>query len=314
MPIWTRVLNWEPEYESFFAEKVITLPKMKPNRRYQSFLNLMRSNPRIIIGSAIILGFMLCALLAPWISPYDPVKIDLRAKYKPPSSNYLLGTDYVGRDVLSRLIWGTRVSLLTAVLAIGFAAVFGLLLGVSAGYFGGYTDIIISRFIDIMLALPAFIMAIILMGVLGRGFANMILAIGVGMSPRIARVVRGATLKIKEYEFVEAAKSFGYGDWRIILRHIIPHCLTPMVVYATLLLGSAVMLEAGLSFLGLGIAPPTPSWGLMVTEGADVMRNLPWIVSTAGFCVVLLVLGFNLLGDGLRDHLDPRLRGEAVQE
>lgn len=314
MRIWIRESSWDSENESLDAKKVMILPKMMPNRRYRSIVYLMRSNPRIVIGSTVILSFMLCAILAPWISPYDPVKINLRAKYKPPSSEYLLGTDYVGRDVLSRLIWGTRVSLLTAVLAIGFAAVFGLLLGVSAGYFGGFTDIIISRMVDIMLALPAFIMAIILMGVLGRGFTNMILAIGVGMSPRIARIVRGATLKIKENEFVEAAKSFGYGDWRIILRHIIPHCLTPLVVYATLLLGSAVMLEAGLSFLGLGIAPPTPSWGLMVTEGADVMRDLPWIVSTAGSCVVFLVLGFNLLGDGLRDHLDPRLRGETVQE
>ena len=287
---------------------------MRSNRRNLYVVHLIRSNPRIIIGVAIILGFVLCALLAPWISPYDPIKIDLRAKYKPPSAEHLLGTDYVGRDVLSRLIWGTRVSLLTSILAIGFAAVFGLLLGVSAGYFGGITDTIISRFVDIMLALPAFIMAIILMGVLGRGFANMILAIGVGMSPRIARVVRGAALKIKENEFVEAAKTFGYGGWRIIFRHIIPHCMTPVVVYATLLLGSAVMLEAGLSFLGLGIAPPTASWGLMVTEGADVMRNLPWIVSAAGLCIVILVLGFNLLGDGLRDHLDPRLRGEIVQE
>lgn len=287
---------------------------MKPIRRNQYLFQLIRSNPRIIIGVAIILGFIFCALSAPWISPYDPIKIDLRAKYKPPSANHLLGTDYVGRDVLSRLIWGTRVSLLTAILAIGFAAVFGLLLGVSSGYFGGVTDMIISRFVDIMLALPAFIMAIILMGVLGRGFANMILAIGVGMSPRIARVVRGAALKIKENEFVEAARAFGYGDWRIIFRHIIPHCMTPVVVYATLLLGSAVMLEAGLSFLGLGIAPPTASWGLMVTEGADVMRRLPWIVTTAGICIVLLVLGFNLLGDGLRDHLDPRLRGEEVQD
>jgi peptide/nickel transport system permease protein len=152
------------------------------------------------------------------------------------------------------------------------------------------------------------------MGVMGRGVTNMILAIGVGMSPRIARVARGAALKIKENEFIEAARTFGYGDWRIILRHIVPHCMTPLVVYSTLLLGSAVMLEAGLSFLGLGVAPPTPSWGLMITEGADVMRTLPWIVSAAGICIVLLVLGFNLLGDGLRDHLDPRLRGEIVQD
>ena len=274
----------------------------------------MRPNFRIYIGLIIIAGFVTSALVAPWIAPYDPVKINLRVKYQPPSTNHWLGTDFLGRDVLSRLIWGTRISLITSLSAIGFAVVLGLLMGVSAGYFGGFTDTVISRFVDIMLALPAFIMAIMLMGVLGRGLTNMILAIGVGMSPRIARVVRGAALKIRENEFVEAARTFGYGDWRIIFRHIIPHCFTPLVVYATLLLGSAVMLEAGLSFLGLGISPPTPSWGQIVTEGADVMRNLPWIVTAAGLCIVVLVLGFNLLGDGLRDHLDPRLRGEIVRE
>ena len=287
---------------------------MKTNRNKLNLFHLIRSNPRIAIGLVIILIFLFCALLAPLISPFDPIKIDLRAKYKSPSIEHLLGTDYVGRDILSRLIWGTRISLLTATLAIGFAAVFGILMGVSAGYFGGITDTLISRFIDIMLSLPAFIMAIVLMGAMGRGFMNMVLAIGVGMSPRIARVVRGAALKIKENEFVEAARSFGYSDWRIIFRHIIPHCLNAVIVYSTLLLGSAVMLEAGLSFLGLGIAPPTASWGLMVTEGADVMRNMPWIVSSAGLCIVILVLGFNLLGDGLRDHMDPRLRGEVTQE
>lgn len=287
---------------------------MKSKNPTLEFLLLMRTSPRIVIGLVIILGFIFSAALAPCITAYHPTQIDLRAKYEHPSTSHLLGTDYLGRDVFSRMVWGARISLLTAITAIAIAAVFGMLLGVSAGYFGGRTDIVISRLVDIMLALPAFIMAIILMGVMGRGLTNMILAIGVGMSPRIARVVRGAALRIKENEFVDAARSFGYGDWRIIFRHVIPHCLTPVVVYSTLLLGSAVMLEAGLSFLGLGIAPPTPSWGLMVTEGADVMRSLPWIVTTAGLCVVLLVLGFNLLGDGLRDHLDPRLRGEIVQE
>jgi peptide/nickel transport system permease protein len=262
----------------------------------------------------VILCFIFCALFAPWVAPYDPVKIDLRAKYRSPTLKHFLGTDYLGRDVLSRLIWGTRVSLLTALLSIAFATIAGGLMGAAAGYFGGKTDLLISRFVDIMLALPAFIMAIILMGVMGRGLMNMIFAIGIGMSPRIARVVRGTALAVKQHEFVAAAVSFGYGGWRIIFRHIIPHCLTPLMVYATLLLGSAVMLEAGLSFLGLGIAPPTPSLGQIVTEGADAMRNVPWIVTAAGLFIVLLVLGFNLLGDGLRDWLDPRLQGVAVRE
>jgi len=280
-------------------------------RRYRATLGLIGQSPRIIIGFCVIIGFLSCALFAPWISPYDPLKINLRAKYLKPSPEHWIGTDYIGRDIFSRLIWGTRVSLYTAVFSIGIATVIGILLGVTAGYFGGKVDSIISRFVDIMLALPAFIMAIVLMGVLGRGLFNMIVAIGVGMSPRIARVVRGSALTIKQNEFVEAARSFGYGGWRIIFRHIIPHSLTPVVVYATLLLGSAVMLEAGLSFLGLGVPPPTPTWGQMVSEGMDVMRDLPWISTIAGLFIIILVLGFNLLGDGLRDQLDPRLRGEV---
>ena len=277
-------------------------------------VRVIRRSPRIAIGLSMVLVFLLVALLAPWISPYDPIKINLRAKYTSPSPKYLLGTDNVGRDVLSRLIWGTRVSLATAILSIVFAVIMGGLIGVTAGFFGGKLDTFLCGFVDILLALPAFILAIILMGVLGRGFMSMIFSIGIGMAPRIARLVRGSTLVVKEREFVEAAKSIGYGDWRIICRHILPHCLTPVVVYSTVLLGSAVMLEAGLSFLGLGMAPPTPSWGQMVTEGAAVMRTLPWIVTTAGSLIVILVLAFNLLGDGLRDQLDPSLRGEKLRE
>jgi peptide/nickel transport system permease protein len=282
--------------------------------RHLKMLLVIRRSLRIAIGLSVVLAFLSVALLAPWISPYDPIKINLRAKYVSPSAKYWLGTDYVGRDVLSRLIWGTRVSLATAILSIVFAVVVGGLVGVTAGFFGGRIDTFLCGFVDILLALPAFILAIILMGVLGRGFMSMILAIGVGMAPRIARLVRGSALVVKEREFVEAARSIGYGDWRIIGRHILPHCLTPVVVYSTVLLGSAVMLEAGLSFLGLGIAPPTPSWGQMVTEGAAVMRNLPWIVITAGSLIVILVLAFNLLGDGLRDHLDPSMRGDRIRE
>jgi peptide/nickel transport system permease protein len=283
-----------------------------PSRRWE-VLHRLGENPRIVIGLFIILACIFCAVFAPQISPYDPIKINLRIKYQPPSVQHFLGTDIVGRDVLSRLIWGSRVSLLTSFLSIGFAVVMGTFLGVTAGFFGGKTDTVISRFIDMLLALPAFIMAIILMGVLGRGLVNMIFAIGVGMAPRIARVVRGAAMSVKVNDFVEAARSFGFSSWRIILRHILPHCLTPIVVYATLLLGSAVMLEAGLSFLGLGVAPPTPSWGLIVTEGADVMRDLPWMVTTGGLLIVVLVLAFNLLGDGLRDQLDPRMQKRSFE-
>ncbi len=277
--------------------------------RVKEFFSAIGSNPRMLIGSAVILLFILTALFAPLISPQDPLKMNLRNKYKPPSVDHLLGTDVNGRDILSRLIWGTRISLYTALGSVAVGMAIGFLLGVSAGYFGGRVDMILGRVIDIMLAFPSFVLAIVIMATMGRGLVNMTLAIGVSISPQLARLVRGVALYVKENQFVEAAKSFGISEWRIIARHILPHSLTPVVVYCTLSLGTAVLIEAGLSFLGLGIAPPTPTWGKMVDEGRYVIRTLPWFSTSAGVFIMLLVLGFNLLGDGLRDHLDPRLRG-----
>ncbi len=279
--------------------------------KMREMLRLIGRSPRLKIGLAVIAFFVACAVFAPWVSPYDPLKVDLRARYQPPSTTHLLGTDFSGRDILSRLIWGSRISLLTTIFSISLGVAIGVFLGVVAGYFGGKTDVVISRLTDILLTLPSLIMAIALMAVLGRSLLNLTLAIGIAQSPRIARLVRSAALSIKENQFVEAAKSFGYSDGRIIGRHIIPHSLTPVVVFATFSLGTAVMIEAGLSFLGLGVPPPAPSLGQMVAAGGTVIRELPYYSISAGLCIVLLVLGFNLLGDGLRDQLDPRLRGEV---
>lgn len=294
-PLWRRQANW---IAGFF-------------HKYQDHLLLIRRSPRMMFCLTVIFLFLICAIFASWISPYDPLKVNLRARYEPPSVTHFLGTDYSGRDILSRLIWGSRISLLTAIFSVTIGVIIGVLFGVTAGYFGGKLDIIISRFIDIMLTLPSFILAIALMGMFGRGLLNLILAIGIALSPRIARLIRGSALTVKENQFVEAARSFGYSDWRIILRHIIPHTLTPLVVYATFSLGTAVMIEAGLSFLGLGIPPPVPSLGQMVAAGGVVIRDLPWYSISSGLFIVILILGFNMLGDGLRDQLDPRLRGEV---
>lgn len=283
------------------------IDRMNLFQRFAHSIKGLFRHRRILIGTGVILFFLACAVLAPFISPYDPLKMDLRAIYKPPSAKHFLGTDSVGRDILSRLIWGTRISLTTAACSVSIGLMLGISLGTTAGYFGGWVDMLISRLIDIMLSLPSFIIAIALMGSLGRGITNMIIAIGLAQTPRIARVVRSAALTVKENQFVEAAHSFGYGELRIIFTHIIPHTLTPVVVYATLILGSSVMIEAGLSFLGLGISPPTPSWGVMVSAGALVLRDLPWYATSAGLLIMLLVLGFNTLGDGLRDKLDPKL-------
>lgn len=286
-------------------------PRTNSLRKHLDHLRLVLRSPRLIFGITVIAFFILCAIFASRISPYDPLKVDLRARYQPPSASHLLGTDFSGRDILTRLIWGSRISLFTALFSVSFGVAIGVFLGVVAGYYGGKVDALISRFIDIMLTLPSFIMAIALMAVLGRSLVNLTIAIGIALSPRIARLVRGTALSIKENQFVEAARSFGYSDWRIILRHIIPHSLTPVVVFATFSLGAAVMTEAGLSFLGLGVPPPAPSLGQMVAAGGTVIRELPYYSISAGFCIVMLILGFNLLGDGLRDNLDPRLRGEV---
>lgn len=279
-------------------------------RKHKEFLVFFRRSPRIKIGLTFILIFSFMAVFAPWISPYDPVELDLMKKYLPPSLEYPLGTDVAGRDILSRLIWGSRISLCTAVLSVAIGLSIGVLLGVTAGYFGNKVDTLISRIVDVLLAFPAFILALAFMAAMGRGLLNMSIAIGIAISPQLTRLVRGVAMYVRENQFVEAAKSFGIGEWRIIFRHIIPHCLTPVVVYSTLSLGSAVLIEAGLSFLGLGIPPPTPSWGNMIDEGRYVLRDLPWFSTSVGLCIMALVLGFNLLGDGLRDLLDPRLRGE----
>jgi len=281
---------------------------MRIKQRFSRIVTVLRKYPRIPVAIVLLSVFLVCAVLAPWISPYDPIKIDLLATYAKPSAEHFLGTDYIGRDVFSRLIWGSRSTLYSAILSILFATIIGTLLGTTAGFFGGYVDTVIGRFVDILLTLPAFIIAIVLMGVLGRGLINMVVAIGIGMSPRIARVARGASLSVKGREYVEAARSYGCSNARILFWHVIPHCLTPIFVYATLSLGSAVMLESGLSFLGLGVPPPTPTWGKTISEGVDVLRTMPWISTVAGGCIMLLVLGFNLLGDGLRDALDPRTR------
>jgi peptide/nickel transport system permease protein len=276
---------------------------------FNEIRSVMISSPRIMIGSTLIIIFILMAVLAPVISPYDPLKMNLRNKYQPPSSTYLLGTDVLGRDILSRIIWGTRISLQTALGSVAIGMIVGIMLGISAGYFGGTVDAILGRVLDVMLAFPSFVLSIVIVASLGRGLLNMILAIGISISPQLARLVRGVALYVKENQFVEASKSFAISDWRIIFRHIFPHTLTPVVVYCTLSLGTAVLIEAALSFLGLGLSPPTPSWGKMVDEGRYVLRSLPWFSTSAGGFIMVVVLGFNLLGDGLRDHLDPRLRG-----
>ena len=257
-------------------------------------------------GLAIVAFFVLIALFAPWIAPYDPLETSWSAVRKAPSLAYLFGTDEIGRDVLSRVIWGTRASLLAGVVSVSISLALGVPIGVLAGYAGGWTDGVISRFTDAMLACPFLILAIALAAFLGPSLTNAMIAIGISATPIFIRLTRAQVLAVKVEDYVEAARALGNPHLRIALRHILPNIVAPLIVQATLAIAAAVIAEASLSFLGLGQQPPAPSWGSMLNTAKNYIDQAPWMSIWPGLSIFLLVLSFNLLGDGLRDALDPR--------
>jgi len=267
-----------------------------------------------VVGLIIITIFVLCALLAPIISPHDPIENSLYDQIKPPiwspggSAKNILGTDDLGRDILSRIIYGARLSLLVGVVSVGIALFFGSLLGALAGYFKGWSDNIIMRFMDILLAFPHILLAIVIVAYLGPKLRNAMMAIGIITIPRFARIVRASVLEEFEKDYVMAAKAAGATNRRILFNAIFPNCLSPIIVQASLGFGSATLDAAGLSFLGLGAQPPTPEWGAMIAQGRSMILRAWWVMTLPGIAILLGVLGFNLLGDGLRDAMDPRLR------
>ena len=258
-------------------------------------------------GLLIVGVFVLLALLAPLLAPYDPAKDrNLRARLQPPSIEHPMGTDELGRDMLIRVWHGSRISLRVGVVAVGLALVAGTLLGLVAGFFGGWVDTLVSWLIDIMLAFPSILLAIAIVAVIGPGIENAMLAVGVVQIPVFARLARSMVLSLKEQEFVAAARALGATNGRILLRHILPNGLSPLIVQATLSIATAILDAAGLGFLGLGAQPPAPEWGVMIARGFQYFTTAPWISLFPGLAIMLAVLGFNLLGDGLRDALDPR--------
>ena len=266
-------------------------------------------NRLALLGLAIVALLVLVAAAAPLLAPQDPVKQSLFEKRARPSANHLLGADEFGRDILARVIYGTRVALLVGTLAVAIAGVAGAALGCVAGFAGGWLDATIMRGIEILLAFPYLLLAIAIVSALGPGVVNTTIAVGVWGTPTVARMVRASVLSVKETEYVRAARALGAGGGALVLRHVVPNVLPTLIVYATLFMANAVLVEAALSFLGLGVQPPTPSWGLMVSSGRDVLLVAPHVATMPGLAIVVSVLGFNLLGDGLRDALDPRLRG-----
>ena len=280
---------------------------MSQSLSYTAWLRLRR-RPSALIGLAVVIAFILMAIFAPYISPQDPIATSWGAIRKAPSAAHWFGTDEIGRDVLSRVIWGTQASLMAGVISVSISLLIGVPIGLLAGFVGGTVDAIISRITDAFLACPFLILAIALAAFLGPSLTNAMVAIGISAAPIFVRLTRGQVIQIKVEDFVEAARSVGNPPWRIALVHILPNILPPLLVQATLAIAAAVIAEASLSFLGLGQQPPAPSWGSMLNTAKNYIEQAPWMAIWPGISIFLLVLSFNLFGDGLRDALDPRQR------
>ena len=272
------------------------------NRVLKKFLG----NKSAVIGAVIVLFFVVVALLAPWLAPFDPIKANFLAVRKAPSALYWLGTDELGRDILSRMIWGARSSLLAGCISVLIAILVGVPLGLIAGYWQGVWDGVISRFIEALLACPFLILAIALGAFLGPSLGNAMIAIGLSAMPIFARLTRGQVIAIRNEEYIDGARAIGLPDRWIVLRYVLPNVMSPILVQATLAIASAIITEASLSFLGLGQQPPAPSWGAMLNTAKGFLEQAPWMSVFPGLAIFLIVQGFNLLGDGLRDALDPR--------
>jgi len=281
----------------------ITVTESSPARR--AWRRLWRRKGAMV-GLVFVLLFIVMAVFAPIFSPYDPVETSWSAVRSAPSEMYWFGTDEIGRDVLSRVIWGARASILAGLVSVSISMALGIPIGLIAAYVGGWTDAVISRFTDAMLAVPFLILAIALSAFLGPSLNNAMIAIGVSAMPVFIRLTRAQAMQIKVEDYVEAARAVGNPHWRIALRHIMPNVMPPLIVQATLSIAAAIIAEASLSFLGLGQQPPLPSWGSMLNTAKNYMDNAPWMAVWPGLSIFLLVLSFNLLGDGLRDALDPR--------
>jgi len=260
------------------------------------------------IGLGVVAFVTLVAILAPILAPHDPVNQSLVARLEPPSAEYPFGTDEFGRGILSRIIFGFRISLLVGIVSVGIGVVIGVALGVVGGYYGGKVDTVVGRVIDTLLAFPFLLLALFIVTVLGQSLINVMIAVGVATSPRFARLARGDTFSVKEEPFIDAARSLGRSDVKIMGEHILPNIIAPIVVMASLNMGRAIIISAALSFLGLGVQPPTPTLGGILANGRDFIELAPWISIFPGLAITMTVLGFNLLGDALRDALDPQLQ------
>ena len=274
----------------------------------QRVLRRFFRNPLSVMGLVVVLALLFIAIFAPLVAPHDPAKQHLIEKRAKPFGKYLLGADQFGRDILSRLIFGARVSLTVSIFSVLIGLAGGVVVGTLSGYMGGVVDTMLMRLMDLLLSFPYLLLAIVLVAALGAGTFNTTLAIGIWALPTFARMVRASVLSIISREYITAAHAIGVSHLRIMLTHVIPNYISPIIVYATLFMANAIMLEAALSFLGLGVQPPTPSWGEMISSGRNFLMVAPHVATIPGLAIMLAVLGFNLMGDGLRDALDPKMK------
>ncbi len=277
--------------------------------RKQILIRTFKSNKTSVVGLFMAFCLVIIALISPWISPYDPVSQDMNVQHASPSWAHPFGADSYGRDQFSRILWGSRVSLVVGILSVLFAMAAGVPLGMIGGYKGGIIDNLVLRFIDIFMSFPIVILGLRVLAIMGPGLIKIVIAIGVALTPRIARLARGSTLSVKGKEYIEAARAIGQNDGKIMMIHVLPNIFGEILVMGTLWVATAIIVEASLSFIGLGVRPPTPSWGAMIRDGLDQLTNAPWLSLFPGLAIFVSVFSFNLIADGLRDISDPKLRG-----
>lgn len=290
------------------AKSVDLRQKINKKSQWTDVVRRLMRNKAAMFGLIVLVLLVLMAIFAPWIAPYHYDEQNLKQANLFPCQEHWMGTDNFGRDIFSRIIYGARISLQVGFIAVGIGVLIGGALGAAAAFYGGISDNIIMRFIDVLLAIPSILLAISISAALGPGLVNAMIAVGIGTVPNYARVVRASVLTVKEQEFVEAARSIGANDLRIILRHIIPNAMAPLIVQATIGVAGAILSAAALSFIGLGIQPPTPEWGAMLSAGRSYIRDYWHIVTFPGLAIMITIFALNLFGDGLRDALDPRLK------
>jgi ABC-type dipeptide/oligopeptide/nickel transport system permease subunit len=276
---------------------------------FRRFFRVFFNRGVVVFGMFIILLFVIAAVFAPWLAPYNPDKIDMNNALLQPGNAHWLGTDSLGRDTLSRTIYGTRVSLIIGLVVVVLGSIVGMALGLVAGYFGHWTHAIIMRVVDALMAFPMLILALLIVSFLGGGVNNVIMALAFAMVPAYARLMCGQVMTVKENDYILAGRSMGANHMRIMLRHLAPNCFPPLIVMMTMMLGTTILAEAGLSFLGIGVQPPIATWGNMVNDGRQYLLSNPILSFAPGLAIMLVVYAFNMVGDGLRDALDPQLRG-----